>query len=334
MAGTPGPQGKVFSPIYNELTGELSWELTDGTEPIKPVVIKGKDDELPNYTIELDSDTARQYLVKYIGEQKEVVGEINSTAVRWEPVLPPVEQAKNYKGQIVVVETDGDEDNDYLEYIAVKTGDSDSYKWELLGGSGLSNAQITEITENIINVENKIDNIEGDINTVEQSVNNLTTQVNTVNTTVTNNTSNITNLNSKVEEINTDIANFEARIDNLENTPAGNAPLKEVRLTGQQLEFVYITESGEQVVTADISDIITNEEVGAGLQEQNGSISVKIAHDDEYLMLSDEGLSVKGLDTKFEAVNQELTNISQEITEVKEIVQQVENIDGGEIQWQ
>lgn len=291
LAGTPGPHGKVFSPIYNELTGELSWELTDGTEPIKPVVIKGKDAIQPEFKIEVDPNTGRSYLIQYLGADKTLVGEIKASAVRFANTLPPESEAKNYAGQILFVENDGEGTNDYLEYIAVRIGDANDYKWELVGGNGISSEQLTEITENI------------------------------------------TNVSTSIKEIQNNITEFETRIENLENTPAGNAPLKEVRLNGQQLEFVYMTESGEQVVTADISDIITNEEVGAGLQEQNGSISVKIAHDDEYLMLSDEGLSVKGLDTKFEAVNQELTNISQEITEVKEIVQQVENIDGGEIQW-
>lgn len=292
LAGTPGPHGKVFSPIYNELTGELSWELTDGTEPIKPVVIKGKDAIQPEFKIEVDPNTGRSYLIQYLGADKTLVGEIKASAVRFANTLPPESEAKNYAGQILFVENDGEGTNDYLEYIAVRIGDANDYKWELVGGNGISSEQLTEITENI------------------------------------------TNVSTSIKEIQNNITEFETRIENLENTPAGNAPLKEVRLNGQQLEFVYMTESGEQIVTADISDIITNEEVGAGLQEQNGSISVKIAHDDEYLMLSDEGLSVKGLDTKFEAVNQELTNISQEITEVKEIVQQVENIDGGEIQWQ
>lgn len=292
LAGTPGPHGKVFSPIYNELTSELSWELTDGTEPIKPVVIKGKDAIQPEFKIEVDPNTGRSYLIQYLGADKTLVGEIKASAVRFANTLPPESEAKNYAGQILFVENDGEGTNDYLEYIAVRIGDANDYKWELVGGNGISSEQLTEITENI------------------------------------------TNISTSIKEIQNNITEFETRIENLENTPAGNAPLKEVRLNGQQLEFVYMTESGEQVVTADISDIITNEEVGAGLQEQNGSISVKIAHDDEYLMLSDEGLSVKGLDTKFEAVNQELTNISQEITEVKEIVQQVENIDGGEIQWQ
>lgn len=292
MAGTPGPHGKVFSPKYDELTGELTWELTDGTESIKPVVIKGKDAIQPEFKIEVDPNTGRSYLIQYLGADKTLVGEIKASAARFANTLPPESEAKNYAGQILFVENDGEGTNDYLEYIAVRIGDANDYKWELVGGNGISSEQLTEITENI------------------------------------------TNVSTSIEEIQNNITEFETRIDNLENTPAGNAPLKEVRLTGQQLEFVYMTESGEQVVMADISDIITNEEVGAGLQEQNGSISVKIAHDDEYLMLSDEGLSVKGLDTKFEAVNQELTNISQEIIEVKEIVQQVENIDGGEIQWQ
>ena len=292
MAGTPGPQGKVFSPKYDELTGELSWELTDGTEPIKPVVIKGKDAIQPEFKIEVDPNTGRSYLIQYLGADKTLVGEIKASAARFANTLPPESEAKNYAGQILFVENDGEGTNDYLEYIAVRIGDANDYKWELVGGNGISSEQLTEITENITNVSNSI------------------------------------------EEIQNNITEFETRIENLENTSVGKAPLKEVRLNGQQLEFVYMTESGEQVVTADISDIITNEEVGAGLQEQNGSISVKIAHDDEYLMLSDEGLSVKGLDTKFEAVNQELTNISQEITEVKEIVQQAENIDGGEIRWQ
>ena len=292
LAGTPGPHGKVFSPIYNELTSELSWELTDGTEPIKPVVIKGKDAIQPEFKIEVDPNTGRSYLIQYLGADKTLVGEIKASAVRFANTLPPESEAKNYAGQILFVENDGEGTNDYLEYIAVRIGDANDYKWELVGGNGISSEQLTEITENI------------------------------------------TNISTSIKEIQNNITEFETRIENLENTPAGNAPLKEVRLNGQQLEFVYMTESGEQVVMADISDVITNEEVGAGLQEQNGSISVKIAHYDEYLMLTDEGLSVKGLDTKFEAVNQELTNISQEITEVKEIVQQVENIDGGEIQWQ
>lgn len=264
--------------------------MTDGTEPIKPVVIKGKDAIQPEFKVEVDPNTGRSYLMQYLGNTPTTVGELKASAVRFANELPS--NPADYAGQILFVENDGKGDNDYLEYIAVKIGDANDYKWELVGGSGLSQEQITEITENI------------------------------------------TNVSTSIEEIQNNITEFETRIENLENTPAGNAPLKEVRLNGQQLEFVYITESGEQVVTADISDIITNEEVGAGLQEQNGSISVKIAHDDEYLMLSDKGLSVKGLDTKFEAVNQELVNISQEITEVKEIVQQVENIDGGEIQWQ
>ena len=124
MAGTPGPQGKVFSPIYDELTGELSWELTDGTESIKPVVIKCKDAIQPEFKIEVDPNTGRSQLFQYLGDIKTLVGEINASAVRFANTLPPESEAKNYAGQIVVVENDGEGANDYLEYIAVRIGDA------------------------------------------------------------------------------------------------------------------------------------------------------------------------------------------------------------------
>lgn len=43
LAGTPGPGGKVYIPNYNSSTGELSWVISDNTENIDPINIKGKD---------------------------------------------------------------------------------------------------------------------------------------------------------------------------------------------------------------------------------------------------------------------------------------------------
>ncbi len=307
MAGTPGPQGKVFSPNYNELTGKLSWELTDGTESIKPVVIKGKDAIQPEFKIEDDPNTGRSQLVQYLGDDRTPVGEINAVAVRFANTLPPESEAKNYAGQIVVVENDdGDGDNDYLEYIAVRTGDATDYKWELIGGSG-------NISEN--DIKDLIDEQIGDsFDAVDSKINSI---------------------NSSVKEINTTITAFNTRIDNLENSTS-NAPLKEVRMNEQEqkLEFVYEINGETKVIKTDISDVIVNEEVGEGLANNDGIISVKVADDDQYLSVTDAGLSTTNLDSKFQSVDTSIININKEIASIKEEVTQTENIDGGRFEWE
>lgn len=266
---------------------------------------KGQDAIQPRFEIETDSN-GRKFLIQYLNTERTVIGELPSATIRFANELP--NDPENYIGQIVCVENDGDGDNDYLEYIAVRIGDANDYKWELIGGSGnISENDIVEIADNLIDqkIGNNFDNISTEINAI----------------------------NNSVKDINTNIINFNTRIDNLENNTS-NAPLKDVHMNGQKLEFVYEINGEEKVIETDISDVIVNEEVGKGLTNNDGTISVKVADNDQYLSVTEEGLSTTNLNSKFQSVDTSITNINKEITSIKEGVTQTENIDGGRFEWE
>lgn len=266
---------------------------------------KGQDAIQPRFEIETDSN-GRKFLIQYLNTERTVIGELPSTTVRFANELP--NDPENYIGQIVCVENDGDGDNDYLEYIAVRIGDANDYKWELIGGSGnISENDIVEIADNLIDqkIGNNFDNISTEINAI----------------------------NDSVKDINANIIDFNTRIDNLENSTS-NAPLKDVHMNGQKLEFVYEINGEEKVIETDISDVIVNEEIGNGLANNDGTISVKVADNDQYLSVTDAGLSTTNLDSKFQSVDTSITNINKEIASIKEEVTQTENIDGGRFEWE
>lgn len=268
---------------------------------------KGQDAIQPRFEIETDSN-GRKFLIQYLNTERTVIGELTSATVRFANELPS--DPENYIGQIVCVENDGDGDNDYLEYIAVRIGDATDYKWELIGGSGnISENDIVEIAGDLIDqkIGNNFDNISTEINAI----------------------------NDSVKDINTNIIDFNTRIDNLEKSTS-NAPLKDVRMNNleQKLEFVYEINGEEKVIETDISDVIVNEEIGNGLVNNDGTISVKVADNDQYLYVTDAGLSTTNLDSKFQSVNASITNINNEIASIKEEVTQTENIDGGKFEWE
>lgn len=157
MAGTPGPKGQVYVPNYNAETGELTWELSNTADEIKPVNIKGKDAIQPEFKVETNTKTGLSHLIQYIGSERTDLGEIRASAIRFARTLPP--NPEDYRGQILILETsNGTDYNEYLEYIAVKHGDGEDYAWELVGGDAINNEDLNEIKQSLNNVI-KIDNV-------------------------------------------------------------------------------------------------------------------------------------------------------------------------------